>query len=116
SATSAPPTTKPFTPPQKSRHDQHTRTVREIGSGSVRETGQSPLRGLVATCGCDDVLKDARRAALRRSLSKVRDGRDVYDFVAIFVIQRETLYRGTNVLLPRSDVTPHNDDFVADLA
>ncbi len=34
SATSAPPTTKPFTPPPKSRHDQHTRTVRETGSGS----------------------------------------------------------------------------------
>ena len=34
SATSVPPTTKHFTPPQKSRHDQHTRTVRETGSGS----------------------------------------------------------------------------------
>lgn len=36
SATSAPPTTKHFTPPPRSRHDQHTRTVRETGSSSSR--------------------------------------------------------------------------------
>jgi transposase InsO family protein len=35
STTSAPPTTKPFTPPPKSRHDRHTTTRRETGSGSL---------------------------------------------------------------------------------
>lgn len=52
SATSAPPTTKPFTPPQKSRHDQHTRTVRETGSGSpvLRGRNQCPAtRGPIFT-------------------------------------------------------------------
>lgn len=30
---------EPFTPPQKSRHDQHTRIVRETGAGSGRAKG-----------------------------------------------------------------------------
>ncbi|WP_155806810.1 hypothetical protein [Leifsonia xyli] len=34
SATSALPTTKPFTPPPQPRHDQRTRTIRETGAGS----------------------------------------------------------------------------------
>ena len=47
SGTSAPSTTKPFTPPQRSRHDQHRRTVRETGSGSSYATRAS---GFVAVC------------------------------------------------------------------
>lgn len=39
SAISASATTKPFTPPPRSRHGQHTRTVRDTGSGSTRLTG-----------------------------------------------------------------------------
>lgn len=52
SAISAPPTTKPFTRPPRSRHDPHTRTVRETGSGSTRLTG-----------GCIELQESAGRAA-----------------------------------------------------
>src|SRR5205823_5580834 len=41
SATSARSSTKPFTPPPTSRHDQHTVRVRRTGSGSA---GDRPVR------------------------------------------------------------------------
>ncbi|WP_225221816.1 hypothetical protein, partial [Microbacterium gallinarum] len=57
---------KHFTPPQKSRHDQHTRTVRETGSGSVVLAAPRLPRWLqsrVAVLRADEVAELSRIAA-----------------------------------------------------